>query len=119
MIVRFQDPSKVNLLGHLFSSILARGLKDPSAARKVTSLGRIGMEAGGMALTADFGASEVVLSPGLDNTRARVGGDMKSLLDVCLTGAFLGPWLSGRISWGGNPFALLKLLAVLDAARRA
>ncbi|MBI2922302.1 MAG: hypothetical protein HYY18_14710 [Planctomycetes bacterium] len=119
MLVRFQDPAKVNLLGHLFASILNRGLKDAAVARKVASLGRIGMDAGGMGITAEFGAEEVVLAPGRENCRAWVGGDMSDLLGVCLTGAFVGPWLSGRLRWGGNPFALLKLLAVLDAARTA
>jgi hypothetical protein len=119
MNVTFRDAAQVNLLGHIFSSILARGLQDPAVVRKVAGLGRIGVEAGGMELTAEFGDTSVTLSPGISDCRARVGGDMKSLLDVCLTGAFVGPWLEGRLTWGGNPLALLRLLAVLRAARTA
>jgi hypothetical protein len=116
--VRFANPGQVSLLSHIFASILRRGLADAGVARKVSGLGRIGVEMAGMSITADFGDAAVTLSPGREGCRAWVGGGMGDLLDVCLRGAVVRPWLEGRLLWGGNPFALLKLLAVLAAARK-
>jgi hypothetical protein len=70
-----------------------------------------------MALTADFGPDAVTLANGTDRCRARVAGDLRTLLDLCLTGRVVGPWLEGRLTASGNVFALLPLLAVLKAAR--
>ncbi|NUN50525.1 MAG: hypothetical protein HUU15_17060 [Candidatus Brocadiae bacterium] len=119
MEVRFADPSRATLLAHVFASILRRGMSDPAAAQAVAGLGRIGVQAAGMKITAEFLGDAVVLSVGGDGWRAWVGGDMSDLLGVCLSGAVIGPWLDGRVKWGGNPFALLKLLKILAAARRA
>ena len=118
MDVRFADPARVSLLAHIFASILRRGLADASVARKVSGLGRIGVEMAGMSITADFADAAVTLSPGRESCRAWVGGGMADLLDVCLRGAVVRPWLEGKVRWGGNPFALLKLLGVLAAARK-
>ncbi|MCC6739442.1 MAG: hypothetical protein IT452_10380 [Planctomycetia bacterium] len=118
MDVRFSDPARVSLLAHIFASILRRGLADAGVARKVSGLGRIGVEMAGMAITAEFGDAAVTLSGGRTSCRAWVGGGMSDLLEVCLRGAVIKPWLEGRVRWGGNPFALLKLLSVLAAARK-
>ncbi|MCE9584432.1 MAG: hypothetical protein K8T20_18240 [Planctomycetes bacterium] len=119
MKIQFANPAQVTLLGYIFASLLRRGLADAGVAKKVAGLGRIGIEMAGLSLTADFGDSAVTLSNGRDGCRAWVGGGMEALIGVGLSGAFLGPWLGGRLQWGGNPFALLKLLAVLAAARKA
>lgn len=118
MNVTFADPARVTLLAHIFASILRRGLGDAAVARKVSGLGRIGLEMAGMSITADFAEADVKLSQGREGCRAWVGGGMSDLLDVCLRGGILKPVLEGRIRWGGNPFALLKLLSVLAAARK-
>lgn len=119
MNVQFSDPTRITLLQHIFASLLRRGLADPAVARKVAGLGRIGVEAGGMAITADFGPDAVTLSLGREGVRGWVAGSLEDMMNVCLTGAVVGPWLLGKVRAGGNVFALLKLLAVLKAARQA
>lgn len=118
MDVRFADPARVPLLAHIFASILRRGLASPAVEAKVRGAGRLGVEMAGVAITADFGDAAVILSPGRENCRAWVEAGTSDLLDVCLKGAVIGPWLEGKLRWGGNPFALLKLMSVLAEARK-
>jgi hypothetical protein len=116
--VRVDDPEHMNLLGLLLKGFLEKQLSDPKILRRASRLrGEYGIAAGQMAITLVFGPATLTLRKGISpSSRARVSGPMHEMLDLVSAGslgAAVIAVLEGRISIGGNPFALLGLLPVL------
>ena len=115
--VRVDDPEHMNLLGLLMQGLLSTNIAIPKKARLAAVLkGRVLVVAGEMGVTLAFDKGDITCCKGeAGPIKARVAGDMVSLLNVVTEGAVVGPFLSGRIRIGGNLLFLLKLLPLIRA----
>ncbi len=117
--VQIDDAEHMNLLGLLLVGFVQRQLSSPKLERKAKKLrGAFGVQAGQMAITLSFAPEAVTVSKGIaSKTRARITGSMQDMIDLVAgdggTIAALIAVLEGRISVGGNPFALLGLLPIM------
>ncbi len=117
-LVVVENPEQMNLLGLLIKGFLEQKLHDPKLARKAKRLrGAFGMKTGSMAITLSFRPEGVTISKGIAaKTRARIDGPMGEMVALVTDGGLVLATiavLEGRISIGGNPFALLGLLPIM------
>ena len=121
--VQVQEPERMNLLGLLLQGYLERQLREPSLQRKAARLrGDFGVRVGEMGVTLSFGPQNLTIRRGMEGrTRARMTAPMEELVPLVASntgtvGTYLAAVvavLEGRISIGGNPFALLGLLPLM------
>ncbi len=118
-LVIVDQPEQMNLLGLLIKGFVEQKLQSPKLARKASRLrGDFGLRAGSMAITLSFSPQGVVIRKGIaKRTRARISGEMGEMVELVSGGGGLISSaiavLEGRVTIGGNPFALLGLLPIM------
>jgi hypothetical protein len=113
--VIIEDPEHMSILGLLMRGLLETNLARPANAARAARLdGDVAVRAGSMGVTLRFGGGRVVIlrDPG-SKPRARVQGDMASLLTLVTGGGMAAPVLSRRVRVGGNLLMLLKMLPLI------
>lgn len=113
------DRDQMSLLGLMLGSIIENNLSSPKGAALARRLrGKLGVTAGRMSLTLEFdnGSIKMILGEG-GGLKASVHGSLDSLLKVALGEGIIRPFLSGEVSFSGNPFFLLKALPLFYANR--
>jgi hypothetical protein len=115
--VVLDQPERQNLLGLLMKDMLEANLASGRHDDRLQGAeGDIQVQAGEMVVTLRLGRGTVTILAGPSKQpRARVKGDMAAFLGVASGGGLVGPLLRGEIGFGGNPFALLKLLPLIKA----
>lgn len=111
------DPERMNLLGLLLSSLLARRLADPKAARHARALrGDVHIEASGMQVTLRFEPSriEITRTPSTE-PRVRVAGTLTALLGAALGRDRVKSVLRGELRVWGSPLGLWHILSLVRA----
>ncbi|MCP4599892.1 MAG: SCP2 sterol-binding domain-containing protein [Proteobacteria bacterium] len=110
--VRIVDRDQMNLLGLMLGGILKTNLSYPKKAALTRKMvGRLGVTAGRMSLTLDFNRDSISIIRGLDGPlRASIRGSLDILLRVSLGCGPIRPFLSGELSFSGNPLFALRAL---------
>jgi len=113
--LRIEGAQEMNLLGLMLGGILERNLATPKGAALADKLsGRLGVTAGKMKVTMSFGEEGITLHRGhLDGLKASVKGSLDGLLQVSLGRGPVKSFLAGEVSFGGNPFFVLKVLPLM------
>ena len=117
-LVTVDSPETMNLMGLLFAGFVEKRLEDPQRRAQAQRLrGVFGITAGSMAIHLEFTGERITLRKGVpDEARASIRGEMSDLLAVVSGGSLwsaAGLVLRGRLSIGGNPLALLRLMPIL------
>jgi hypothetical protein len=120
-MVRLEDAERMNLLGLLLQGFLSQQLTDPKLQKRARRLrGQFGVQVADMAVTLGFSPEGVLIRKGMVRPlRATVRGPMKEMIPLVTGGGLVVAAiavLEGRISIGGNPFALLRLMPLLMAS---
>jgi putative sterol carrier protein len=116
--VIIDNREEMNLLGLMLGSILENKIQNPGDAKHLSTLkGTAAVTVGKMSIGIAFGQGTVRVTSGIpEKATARVSGQMKEFLDVSVGKNPVVPFLRGRIRISGNPFLLLKMLAIFKAA---
>ena len=111
-LVTVHEPETMNILGLLMRGLLSDNLAKPRNLKRGRKMkGDIVVLAGKMSITLRFGEGRLTIIRGeTEKPRARVGGDMTTLLGVVTGKGMVWPFLTGKLKIGGNPFVLLKML---------
>ncbi|MBI5501099.1 MAG: SCP2 sterol-binding domain-containing protein [Deltaproteobacteria bacterium] len=119
--VTLVEPERLSLAAHMVAGLLRRNLVDARcAARAARVRGAVVVDAGGMKLCLEFGASEVRVRGGeADHPRARIAAPLDALLGVALGRGVVGAFLRGRVKARGNPLVLWRLLGLMKAGEEA
>jgi hypothetical protein len=110
------DLERMNLLGLMLRSLLARRLGDRGARRHFEALsGLVEVEAGAMRVTLAFERSGLEIRRGGRTARpvARVRGTLIALLDAALGRGLFRHVLRGELFARGSPLVLWHLLALM------
>lgn len=115
--VRLEEPEKMSILGLLMQGLLSNNLADEGKyARACSMKGDILVQAAKMSVTLRFDDGVLTIICGdAGRARAKVAGSMGSLLGVVTGDGVVGPFLSGKLKIGGNPFVLLKMLPLIQS----
>ena len=105
----------MNLLGLILASRLRRALQHPQGARRAAKLrGAYRIQAGEMSVFLRCEPERLTLmSECSDKIRAWVRGQFGAFVHVALGRGMVGPVLGGRVKFGGNPFALLRVVGLM------
>lgn len=114
-MLTIEDRDRMNLLGLMLGGVVASNLASTKGAALAARLkGALGVTAGKMSITVKFAGGEVTLSRGLESgLKSHVRGSLSTLLQVSLGRSPIGAFLSGNVSFTGNPLFLLKLIPLL------
>jgi hypothetical protein len=116
-LVSVEAPDRMNLLGLMLASVLARRLAVPEAARHARCLaGDVIIDAEGMWVMLHFENGTVSIRRSSPERRiAHLSGTLTALLDAALGRNRIRHFLGGRLSARGRPMALWHLLALVRA----
>jgi hypothetical protein len=116
-LVTVNEPETMNILGLLMRGLLSDNLSKPRNLKRGQRMkGDIAVKAGKMTVTLRFVEGHLTIIRGeTEKPRARVGGDMSTLLGVVTGKGMVWPFLTGKLKIGGNPFVLLKMLPFIKA----
>lgn len=109
----------MNLLGLMLGGVVASNLASPKGAALASRLtGALGITSGKMSITLGFKGGEVTVSRGLENNlKSHVRGSLNALLEISLGRSPISAFLTGDVSFKGNPFFLLKLVPLLRSPK--
>jgi putative sterol carrier protein len=118
--LKIVNPDEMSLLGLMLGSILKDNLASAEGAERASKMnGRLGVTAGRMSLTIDFGGDAVSVERGLgEPLKAKVKGSLGSLLRVSLGQSPVMAFLAGEVSIKGNPLFALKAIPLFKAPQR-
>lgn len=117
--LKIVDREQMSLLGLMLGGVLANNLSRAEGEALASNLeGSLGITAGKMSVTIRFDRGPVTIVSGLrDGLRARVRGSMDGLLQVSLGRGPVRSFLTGEVSFKGNPFFALKVLPLIRVNR--
>jgi hypothetical protein len=117
MEIAFVDPTRANLLGYFLRDLLQPRISTAEGQETARQLsGAVAFVAGQMAATVVFQAAriEIVCGPP-PKAKARIQGDLNSLLEIALGANYLKYIFNSKIKISGDLRLLLKIVKLFQA----